>query len=1264
MSDRITSRDVLHSPDASAENASPLRYALAGSPQPIWVYDVETLAFLFVNDAAVHHYGYARDEFMDMTILDIRPAEDSPSVHTFLSHTLPTYRAAGTWQHRTKDGTVLDVSVVARAVTWEGKTARILLLTDITEHVRVARQLQASETRFRELFERNPQPMWICDFESLAFLAVNDAAIAQYGYSRDEFRTMTILDVRPIEDSAKVRTVAGAQPAGELVRAGTWRHRRKDGTLFYVEVTTHEIVWQGRRARFALLYDVTERVTAAMALQASEARYRQMFENHPAMQLLLDPASGTIIDANPAACAFYGYSRAQLTTMNAHQLSARPAADVEAVLARASAAARDVVYARPHLASGEIREVEIRIGPVESDGRQLLFAIIHDITEQTRAEEILRRERFFLSAVLEHLEDGVVACDADGVLTLFNRATREFHGLPAAPIPPEAWAKHYSLYRADGVTLMDRDEVPLFRALQGEVIRREEMVIAPTIGPPRTLLASGQAIVDAQGRNLGAMIAMHDITEQRQAEARLKRQNAHLTALHEISLGLVNQLDVAEVLDIAVRRAAALFGTPHGYLALVEDGCEKLVKMVSLGAFETNAHAPLRKGEGVAGTVWETGQPLMVSDYRSWPGHVAAQYTGTIRAIVGVPLRMGGDVGGVLGLAYTEEGRTFDAEAIQTLRRFADLASVVLENARLYRATRAEIRDRQKAEASLVAAQQIAHIGSWDWDLLTGTLSWSDELFRIFGVAPGAFTPSGKHLMAAIHPDDRGTLASAIEATRAGEPFDAEMRFVHANGETRFLNVQATTVRDAGGAVVRIVGTAHDITPRRRAQERLHRNAYYDPLTGLPNRTLFIDLLTARAQRKERFAVLFLDLDRFKRINDSLGHVEGDRLLSQVAERLREVSGPGAVVARFGEDEFSVLLEGTSGADDARRAAQEIHDGLRQPLRLRGLDLHVTASIGIAIGRRSRKAAALLRDADIAMYRAKEDGRGRTVLFDATMRATVARRLKLEADMQVGLAQEQFRLVYQPIVALATGAVVGFEALARWEHPRLGAISPEEFIPIAEESGFIVPLGEWVLRAACAQLARWHNRDTATIPLTMGVNLSGRQIEHDGFAEIVARTLVETGIPPASLHLEITERMLVDHTEATRGTLQRLRALGVGIYLDDFGMEYSALSYLRRFPIDAIKIDRSFVAECTARGDGYKVMAAMVGLAHSLGIGATAEGIESKGQLACVRELGCERGQGYVFARPLSADEANAFATASFRSAIAESDQPAPAGGE
>jgi diguanylate cyclase (GGDEF)-like protein len=424
-------------------------------------------------------------------------------------------------------------------------------------------------------------------------------------------------------------------------------------------------------------------------------------------------------------------------------------------------------------------------------------------------------------------------------------------------------------------------------------------------------------------------------------------------------------------------------------------------------------------------------------------------------------------------------------------------------------------------------------------------------------------------------------------------------------------------------------------------EEQLRHDALHDALTGLPNRLLFMERLAhalVRSKRREdfQFAVLFLDLDRFKVVNDSLGHHVGDELLTSVAARLLSCLRPSDTVARFGGDEFVILLEEISGPDDATRVADRIRAELVAPIVLEGFEVFTSVSVGIALSSSSyQRPEYLLRNADMAMYRAKARGTAGIEIFDRAMHAAALVRLQMESDLRRALEREEFTLAYQPIVSLDERRVTGVEALIRWEHPERGRMSPDEFIPVAEENGLITPIGQWVLGAACRQMADWRTRLGATAPRSMAVNLSTRQLSEPDLVERVSEAVASAGIPPEALRLEITESAIMQNADTAVVLLRRLKDLGVGISLDDFGTGYSSLSYLHRFPLDTLKIDRSFVGRIDQEPRSANLVQTILTLAASLGVKAVAEGVENRLQLQMLHEMGCALGQGYHFSRPL-----------------------------
>ena len=548
------------------------------------------------------------------------------------------------------------------------------------------------------------------------------------------------------------------------------------------------------------------------------------------------------------------------------------------------------------------------------------------------------------------------------------------------------------------------------------------------------------------------------------------------------------------------------------------------------------------------------------------------------------------------------------------------------------RATLARLEDSERA---LAEAQRLAHIGSWEWDVPADRITWSAELYRIFDIDPRVFEASFERYVELLHADDRELVQRRIDAAmHDAAPFRFEHRVVHRNGDVRTLDARGRVEVDAAGRPLKLLGTAQDVTERREAERELEHQALHDPLTQLPNRTLFLDRLEHALLRSKRsatsLAVYVCNVDDFKNVIDSRGHEAGDELLVALPPRLREALRAGDTIARFDGDEFAILCEDLGSQTEAIQIAERIPKAFETPFELDGRPHHLSVSAGVVFVRAGAGSATeLLRDADAAMHRAKSAGKARWELFDAQVRASLVTRLQTESDLRRALEKGELRMHYQPLLSLSSDAFVGAEALVRWQHPQRGLLGPGEFVPVAEETGLIAPLGAWVLGEAVRQAAAWGGSRRVSI------NLSPRQLTDSDVPALLRRALAETGIDPARIELEITETVLLEQSEEAVAALRRLKRMGVRIVLDDFGTGWSSLSYLKRFPLDGLKIDREFVSGLGVEPEDTAIVSAVLSMARALGLAVIAEGVETEEQLEWLRRLECPYAQGYLLGRPM-----------------------------
>ncbi len=562
--------------------------------------------------------------------------------------------------------------------------------------------------------------------------------------------------------------------------------------------------------------------------------------------------------------------------------------------------------------------------------------------------------------------------------------------------------------------------------------------------------------------------------------------------------------------------------------------------------------------------------------------------------------------------------------------------------------------DLAKHQATLESAQRIAHLGSWDWNLQRNEIFWSAETFRILGLEPDSISPGFDPFLAKVHAEDRAETQEALRhALQTGELSGKVVRIMRPDGSVRHVQLQAMGSCDALGTISQIAGTIQDVTELKEAEQRIRYLAYYDGITGLPNRQFFLERLQhalAQSRRHDRqLAVLSLDLDQFKRINDTLGHSAGNELLVAVAQRLSEVvrsedtlARPEGdlvdAIARLDGDEFSLLVTELGHYHDAAKVARRLMEELRKPFRAAGQEVFVSASLGLALfPLDGEDADTLVKNAGAAMHFAKDQGRDNYQFYSRAMNGTALEKLAMESQLRRALERNELVLYYQPKIRPSTGQIVGLEALIRWQHPELGLVPPNQFIPLAEETGLIVQIGEWVLREACLQNQRWQQEGLP--PVHVAVNIASSHFRQGGLMKSVASALKETDLAPGLLELEVTESMLMQSVETTLKTLFQLKDSGVRLAIDDFGTGYSSLAYLKRFPLDTLKIDRSFIKDLPRDAEDAAIAKAIIAMAQSLRLAVVAEGVETSEQLGFLQQHGCDLVQGFLFSRPVPSAE-------------------------
>ncbi|HUP63723.1 MAG TPA: PAS domain S-box protein [Thermoanaerobaculia bacterium] len=914
------------------------------------------------------------------------------------------------------------------------------------------------------------------------------------------------------------------------------------------------------------------------ALRESEMRYRQLFENNSAIKLVIDPTSGGILDANMAACDFYGYSLEKMLSMRIWEINILGEKLVTGAMQTAAAGSAGSFIFKHRLASGEIKVVEVHSGPVEYHGRVVLYSIIHDVTERIRAEETLRRSESDFRTVIENASDMISILEPGGRIVYNSPSVTRVLGYEPGKTVDENF---YDFVHPEDVEAVRERLVSLVRGSADP--DPVEIRLRHRDGGWRFLEALGRRLEDGTASKV--ITSCRDITERRTAQLALEAsEEKYRNIFNYASIGIYQADREGSILTANPTLARIL-----GYQSVEELLGRNMSRDVYFDPAERKALIDEHSEAGVASEVevlWKRkdGSPVWLL----LNAHAIRDESGRIAYFEGFVADIDQKKRAESTLRTQAIAMEASMDGIAILDRDHNLTYVNHAFLKLF---------RYRSPAELLGKP---------W----ASLYEQDEALR--------FTSSIFPAIA-ISREWRG---EAVGLKRNSHPFPQEI---------------SLTALENGGMIAII----RDITERTHAEEQIKHLAYHDALTSLPNRLLFKDRLVVAISHairdKARLAVLFLDLDHFKVINDSLGHNIGDLLLQEIAKRIDSALRESDTVARLGGDEFTVLLPAIDEPEDATRVGSKLLETIRSPIVIEGHQFEVTSSLGISIfPDDGMDAETLIKNADTAMYQAKEDGRDKCQIFNAAASARAMERLAVEQGLRKALANGEFAMFYQPILDLRTGRICGMEALLRWENPDLGLIGPLEFIMVAEQTGLMIPIGSWALQAACRQAQQWHRAGFTN--LTLAVNLSVSQLQRE-LIERVRLALDDSGLLSSQLELEITESSAMQNPERSIQLLEELRRLGVRISLDDFGTGHSSLSYLQRFPIDTLKIDQSFVRDLQSDRDTAAIVTAIIAIGHKLRLRVIAEGVEYEAQRVFLVENSCDQMQGFLFHGPLPADK-------------------------
>lgn len=1077
---------------------------------------------------------------------------------------------------------------------WQG------VILDVDERIRAQQQLELREKLYRTLARTIPKTAVLLFDHDFRYSLADGEQLENHNWSPEMFEGKTLSDIFPPEIIDEWSKHYRRALDGEDV---SFENENEDGA-FLINVRPVRDDAGNIFAGMVMWQDITDSRKATTALRESEERYRRLFENANDIIYVHD-LNGNYISINEAGSRIFGYTREEALKLNMSQIAApEHLARMKRKLAKKLAGdTSQTVYEVDCIRKdGKRVTLEVNSSVIHKDGKPIAVqGVARDITEREIADAALRKSEANLAAAqrITHLGSWELIINnvndasentlhwSDEVYRIFGFEPRNIEVTTALV---------YDSVHPDDVAHVSES---FTRAVLDRTLLDIEARVITPLGIERLVRAQAETVYDDDGVPKAMVGTIQDITDSRNAEEKLRRSEAQFRDLFENANDLIYTHDLEGNITSLNRAGEIITGYSRS-----EANKVNIADVVAPEFLDLARSMTARKVDGDAPTSYEV--EIITKDGQ----RVMLDLSTRLIVSNGVPVGVQG-----LGRDITEK-RKAEAALRDTLSLFETTFESTADGIVVMSL------DKQIVTCNKKFVEM--------WQVPPDIIERKDGPALVRHVANSLVnTEEFLQRISETYKTPETALSEVLELK--------DGRILERYSQPQYLD----------GKAIGRVASFRDITERSRAEERLRHYALHDTLTDLPNRVQFMQRLDEAVKRTAgnsyaKFAVLFLDLDRFKVVNDSLGHAIGDKLLIEVSEKLKSCVRPGDVVARLGGDEFTILLNRSGDAAEVARVAERLQSRISEPVKIDNYEVFTTASIGIVVaGGVERSAEDFLRDADAAMYRAKEAGKARYEVFDREMHVRNMNLLQVETDLRHAVERQEFEVLYQPIVDLMTGSVNEFEALIRWRHPVHGLVGPNEFVHVAEETGLIIPIGQWILEESCRQIAKWQT--TFGDEFSISVNLSAKQLMHPTLTSQVENALLHHGLKPRQLKLEVTESTVMEHSDRALSILSELDALGVALSTDDFGTGYSSLSYLQKFPFERLKIDRSFIAKMDDDEKSSLIVKTILMLGENLNLQVVAEGIETAQQLRKLRELGCVLGQGYLFARPLEASLAEDF---------------------